>query len=178
MRIAKLRPSPGVLIGTIALVFAFSGAAVAATTVNTNDIAKQAVTGSKIAKDAVKGGKILDGKVKAKDLAPDVIPAVPEQAYGRVNKDGTDVAPAAEAVGITGVTGGGDGVICYDLAFVPVSGSATVARGAAEQPGATVELAITPAAGCTAPYNDAATSTKTSTTGAAADEDVYVQFIG
>ena len=159
MRISKLRPSPGVLIGTIALVFALSGAAVAATNVQTDDIAKHAVTGKKIARDAIKSGKILDGKVKAKDLAPDVIPTVPEQAYGRVNKSGTDVAPATGAVGITGVSGGGAGVICYDLAFVPVSGTATVVRGPADQPGSTVELAITPEAGCAEPYTDASTST-------------------
>jgi hypothetical protein len=178
MRIRKLRPSPGVLIGTIALVFAFTGAAVAAKDkVQTNDIAKKAVTGSRIAKDAVKSGKILDGKVKAKDLAPDVIPAVPEQAYGRVNKNGAAVAPAEGAVGITGVAGGGPGQVCYDLAFTPVSGSATVVRGPAADPGSTVELAISPSAGCTAPYTDAATTTKTSTTGAPVDEDLFVQFI-
>ena len=54
MRITNLRPTPGVLIGVIALVFAFSGAAVAAKTIQTNDIAKRAVTGKRIARDAVK----------------------------------------------------------------------------------------------------------------------------
>jgi hypothetical protein len=182
MRIRNLRPSPGVLIGTIALVFAFTGGAVAAKDkVQTNDIAKKAVTGNRIAKDAVKSGKIQDGKVKAKDLAPDVIPAVPQQAYGRVNKSGANVAPVTGAVGITGVAAGGQGVICYDLAFAPVSGSATVARGAAER-GATVELALGESAGCTAPYTDAATATRALQNGPTvdqpADRDVYVQFIG
>ena len=69
MRIRNLRPTPGVLIGAIALVFAFTGAAVAAGEINTNDIAKKTVTGSRIAKDAVKSAKIADGKIKAKDLA-------------------------------------------------------------------------------------------------------------
>ena len=108
--IRKLRPTPGALIGTIALVFAFTGAAVAASKINTEDIAKKAVTGSRIAKDAVKSGKIVDGKVKAKDLAPDVIPDVPDMAYGRVNKNGATVAPATGgAVGIAGTSSGGDG---------------------------------------------------------------------
>ena len=99
MRISKLRPSPGVLIGTIALVFAFSGAAVAAQNkVQTNDIAKRAVTGPKIARDSVKSGKIVDGKVKERDLAPGVIPTVPEQAYGRVNKNGANVAASSTRV--------------------------------------------------------------------------------
>jgi hypothetical protein len=178
MRIRNLRPTPGVLVGVIALVFALSGAAIAAETIQTNNIAKRAVTGSKIAKDAIKSGKILDGKVKAKDLAPDVIPEVPQMAYGRVNKSGANVAPAAGAVGITGVAAGGQGAICFDLAFTPVSGSATVVRGADANPGATVEMALPPAAGCTAPYTDAAVTTKTSTTGNPDDRDLFVQFVG
>jgi hypothetical protein len=174
----KLRPSPGALIGTIALVFAFTGAAVAADKINTNDIAKRAVTGSRIAKDAVKGGKIQDGKVKAKDLADGVIPEVPQMAYGRVDKAGATAAPVAGSVGILGVAAAGQGTVCYDLAFAPVSGNATVVRGPEAQPGSTVELAIPPAAGCVAPYTDAATTTKVSTTGNTADRDLFVQFIG
>jgi len=184
----SLRPTPGALIGTIALVFAFSGAAMAADgTVNTNDLAKRAVTGSKIAKDAVKGGKILDGKVKAKDLAEGVIPDVPQQAYGRINRNGTTAAPAAGAVGITGVAPGGTGVTCYDLAFTPVSGSATVAQeGAEARPGATVELQIGAQPGCAAPYTDAATASRALSNAdpvaqpldEPANRDLYVEFIG
>ncbi|HEX2129817.1 MAG TPA: hypothetical protein VHF58_11435 [Solirubrobacterales bacterium] len=177
MRIRKLRPSPGAVIGMVALVLALSGVAVAATKIQTNDIAKRAVTGSRIAKDAVKGGKILDGKVKAKDLEQGVIPDVPDQAFGRVNKDGANVAPVSGAVGITGTANGGPGVVCYDLAFTPVSGTATVVREG-DDPGSTVELAITPAAGCAAPYNDASTTTRNSTSGDPADEDLYVDFVG
>ncbi|MFL5870269.1 MAG: hypothetical protein ACJ75R_04255 [Solirubrobacterales bacterium] len=177
MRVRRLRPSPGVLIAAVALVFALAGGAYAASKIQTNDIAKKAVTGPKIAKDAVKSGKIAKGSVKANDLAAGVIPAVPQMAYGRVNKAGTNVAPVAGAVGITGVANGGPGEICYDLAFTPVSGSATVARKATAQPGSTAELVISPAAGCVAPYTDAATTTKLSTTGNPTDEDVYVQFV-
>lgn len=176
MKLRNLRPTPGVLIGTIALVFAFTGGAIAASKINTQDIAKKAVTGSRIAKDAIKSGKILDGKVKAKDLASDVIPDVPDMAYGRVNKNGATVAPETGAVGITGTSTGGPGVICYDLAFTPVSGTATVARSAATQ--TTVELVVLPPAGCTAPYTDAATVTRLATNGNEVDRDVYVDFIG
>jgi hypothetical protein len=174
--IRKLRPTPGALIGTIALVFAFSGAAVAASKINTEDIAKKAVTGSRIAKDAVKSGKIVDGKVKAKDLAPDVIPEVPDMAYGRVNKNGTTVAPETGAVGIAGTSSGGAGVVCFDLAFTPVSGTATVAR--ATGPATTVEVVAGPPAGCTAPYTDAATVTRRADNGSAVDRNVYVDFLG
>lgn len=65
MKLTKLRPSPGTLIGTIALVFAFTGVAVAADKVTTDEIASKAVTGKKIDRDAVKSGKIADGSVKA-----------------------------------------------------------------------------------------------------------------
>jgi hypothetical protein len=187
MRIGKLRPTPSALIATIALVFAMTGGAIAATKIQTNDIAKRAVTGSKIARDAVKGGKIANGKVKAKDLAPNVIPDVPTTAYGRVNKNGTNVAPAGNAVGITGVANGGPGVICYDLATPPVSGSATVVTDT-DSAGSTVSLLIgSGALGCVAPYNDAQTITTSAPSvsgpnpyeeGSAANRDVYVQFIG
>jgi hypothetical protein len=175
MRIKGLRPSPGVLIGVIALVFALAGGAYAASKIQTNDIAKKAVTGPKIAKDAVKGGKILNGSVKPEDLAAGT---VPKFAYGRVNKAGTNVTAAAGAVGITGVSSGGPGVICYDLASVPVSGSATTAQKPIAQPGSTAELLIGAFTTCVAPFNDAATITKNSTTGNPNDEDVYVQFVG
>jgi hypothetical protein len=175
MRIKGLRPSPGVLIGVIALVFALAGGAYAATKIQTSDIAKKAVTGPKIAKDAVKGGKILNGSVKAEDLATGV---VPKFAYGRVTKAGASVTAAAGAVGITGVASGGPGVICYDLASAPVSGSATTAQKPIAQPGSTTELLIGAFTTCAAPFTDAATVTKTSTTGNPNDEDVYVQFVG
>ena len=187
MRISKVCPSPGVLVGTIALVFALSGAAVASNggKVQTADIAKRAVTGKKLASDSVKSGKIIDGKVKAKDLAPGVIPSVPEEAYGLVNKNGANAAAAAGAVGINGVASGGVGVICYDLAFVPISGTATIAGGAPGQPGSTVDLVIGNAAGCAAPNNDAATATRTlrkvtpadNAPDQANDKDVFVHFI-
>jgi hypothetical protein len=174
-RIRRLHPTPGVLIGVIALVFALSGAAIAATKIQTNDIAKKAVTGPKIAKDAIKSGKIQNASVKATDLAAGV---VPQFAYGRVNKAGANVTAQAGAVGITGVASGGPGVICYDLSFVPVSGSATTAQKALAQLGSTTELLIGASAGCVAPFTDAATVTKNPSNGNANDEDVYVQFVG
>jgi len=188
MRTRGLRPSPGVLIATIALVLAMTGAAYASNEnrIHSNDIAKRAVTGRKIARDAVKSGKIANGKIKAKDLAAGVIPNVPTLAYGRVNKNGANPAPAAGAIGITGVAGGGPGVICYDLARPPVSGSATVVTDAGSA-GSTVTMLIGSGAGaCPAPYNDAQTTTTAAPSvttnpyqeGAPANRDVYVQFIG
>jgi hypothetical protein len=181
-----LRPSPGVLIAAIALVFAMSGAAVAAKNkIQTNDIANGAVTGKKIARDAVKGGKIANGKVKAKDLAPGVIPDVPATAYGRVNKNGGSPSVVNGAVGIDGVANGGPGVVCYDLAKAPVSGSATVATDSGSA-GSTVSMLIGAGAGCAAPFTDAQTTTTSAPTvntspyqeGSPANRDVYVTFVG
>jgi hypothetical protein len=186
MKTRRRRPNAGVVIAVVALVFAMTGAAVAAKDlINSNDIAKRAVTGKKIARDAVKSGKILNGKIKAKDLADGVVPDVPAYAYGRVNKGGANPAPAGNSVGITGVAGGGAGVICYDLAKAPVSGSATVVSDAGSA-GATVSMLIGSAPGCTAPYNDAQTTTTSAPTvgtspyqeGSPANLDVYVEFIG
>jgi hypothetical protein len=156
-------------------VFAFTGAAVATTKITTSDIAKRAVTGPKIARDAVKSGKIRDGSVKAPDLAAGVIPSL---SFGRVNKNGTTVNVGAGADGIVAVADGGTGIICYDLAATPRSGVATVVHEDVAQPGSTVELTISPNAGCPAPFNDAQTVTKLSTDGSPVDEDLYVQFVG
>jgi hypothetical protein len=183
MRSMRLRPTPGALIATIALVFAMSGAAVAAKDkIQTKDIATGAVTGKKIARDAVKSGKIADGKVKAQDLAPGTVPA---SAYGRVDKNGATPTVANGAVGIAGVAGGGAGVICYDLARTPVSGSATVVTDSGSA-GSTVTMLIGAGAGCAAPFTDAQTTTTSAPTvntnpyqeGSPANRDVYVQFIG
>lgn len=183
----RLRPSPGTVLGLVAIVFAFTGVAAAAPDgkIQTSDIAKRAVTGQKIASKSIKSGKIADGKIKAISMAPGVIPEVPQQAYGRINKSGTTVAPGTGAVGITGVSSGGSGVICIDLAFAPASGSATIVQnGGPNRPGGSAELAITPGAVCPAPYNDAAVFTRVLSPAAPpaldepADRDVYVTFIG
>ena len=84
MRSARsLRPSPAMLVALTALVFALSGAAVAATKIGTSDIKskavttakidKKAVTGNRIAADAVKSGKIKDEGVKRENIAADAI---------------------------------------------------------------------------------------------------------
>ena len=187
-KLKRLRPTPGTLIGTIAVVFALSGVAVAQSSkIQTADIASGAVTGKKIASKSIKSGKIADGKIKAISLAPGVVPEVPKQAYGRVNKSGTTAAPVAGAVGITGAASGGTGVICLDLAATPVSGSATIVEGGGpNRPGASAELTIGQETGCSAPYTDAAVSTRalTNTEPPAqpldepADRDVFVTFIG
>lgn len=186
MKTSRWRPSAGVVIGLVALVFAMTGAAVAAKDmIQTNDIAKRAVTGRKIARDAVKSGKIANGKVKAKDLAAGVIPDTPAFAYGRVNKNGTNTAPANGAVGIAGVAPGGPGVICYDLTKPAVSGSVTVVSSAGSA-GATASMLLGAGAGCAAPYNDAQTTTTSAPNvstnpyqeGSPADLDVYVEFVG
>ena len=189
MRTKNLRPTPGVLIGTIALVFALTGAAAATSKiqkVHSEDIARHAVTGNKVAHDAIKGGKIANGKVKAKDLAPNVIPDVATTAYGRINKNGANVAPVSGAVGITGVASGGTGVICYDLATPPVAGNATIVTDT-NSAGSTVSLLIGAGPGCAAPYTDAQTTTTSAPTlsgtspyqeGSTANRDVYVDFIG
>ena len=107
-------------------------------------------------------------------------------AYGRVSKNGANVAPANNSVGITGVANGGPGVICYDLAAAPVSGSATIVTDT-NSAGSTVSLLIGAGTGCVAPYTDAQTTTVSAPTlsatspyeeGSAANRDVYVEFVG
>ena len=80
--VKTLRPSPGLIVATAALVMAMSGAAIALpgkNSVQKNDIENGAVTGKKIAEAAVgskhikgksiKGNRIKDNGIKAKQIA-------------------------------------------------------------------------------------------------------------
>lgn len=142
--------------------------------VDSAKLANDAVTTQKVADSAVTSAKIKDGEVSAADIAPGVVPSVPQMAYGRVNKTGGTVDLVAGGTGIVGATNNGGGIVCYDLAFAPVSGTATVVHESVVDPGSTVEILIGAEAGAGC---DAKTVTKRSTDGALADEDVYVQFI-
>jgi hypothetical protein len=88
-RLRRLRPSPAAVIGTVALVFALSGVAVALpgkNSVATKDIKKNAVTAAKIKNGAVTGGKLGDGSVTTSKLANDAATGakVDEASLGKV----------------------------------------------------------------------------------------------
>jgi hypothetical protein len=74
-------PSPGVVIGTIALVFAMGGAAYAGQsvgkTVGTGELKQGAVTAPKLHADAVRTNKIADNAVKGSKVAEDTLGTVP-----------------------------------------------------------------------------------------------------
>jgi hypothetical protein len=63
------------VISVVALFIALGSGAYAASKIQTNDIASQAVTGKKLAKDAVKSNKTKNGGLKGKDLKDETITA-------------------------------------------------------------------------------------------------------
>lgn len=150
---------------------AVKGTKLADSAVDSSKLAGAAVDSSKLADSSVTSAKVKDGEITAADLAAGT---VPQQAFGRVNKSGATVTVVAGGTGILGATNDGGGIICYDLAFVPTSGTATVVHENIAEPGPTVEALLAPDA---APGCDAETFTKGSDTGTLTDEDVYVQFI-
>ena len=142
MKLRNLRPTPGVLIGTIALVFAFTGGAVAASKINTEDIAKKAVTGSRDREG--RGQERQDRRRQDQGQGPGLGRAS-RRTWRTAGSTRTArrVAPETGAVGITGTSSGGAGLICYDLALDAGVGHGD-RRAARPAPPTTVELVVAP----------------------------------
>lgn len=73
------KPSPALIVATIALVAALAGSAVALpgkNTIDKNDLKKGSVTSKALKAGAVGSAAIADGQVGAADIAPGVIPKV------------------------------------------------------------------------------------------------------
>jgi hypothetical protein len=88
-RLRRLRPSPAAVIGTVALVFALSGVAVALpgkNSVVTKDIKKNAVTTPKVKNAAITEAKLGDGAVTTAKLGADAVTGakVNEATLGKV----------------------------------------------------------------------------------------------
>lgn len=66
---SKLRITPGTVIATIALFVAIGGSAYAATKIDTEDIANNAVTARQVENDSLKGKDFKEGGLKGSDLA-------------------------------------------------------------------------------------------------------------
>ncbi len=80
-------PSPSLVLASIALIIAIGGgAAIAASKIQTSDIAKQAVTNKKIAKKTIKANRVADDTLGGKQID--------ESKLGTV--------PAADSAGVAG----------------------------------------------------------------------------
>lgn len=73
----RLRPTPATFLSILALVVATGGTSYAAATINTRDLADDAVTSAKIKDGAVRTQDIRDGAIRIGDIAPGVIPTLP-----------------------------------------------------------------------------------------------------
>lgn len=70
---SRLRPSPAMLVAMTALVLTMSGAAVAASKIDTDDIKSKAVTTKKIDKKAVTGSRLASDSVKRAKIKADAV---------------------------------------------------------------------------------------------------------
>ncbi len=107
-KLRRLRPSPGAVIGTVALVFALSGVAVALpgkNSVVTKDIKKNAVTSVKVKNAAITEAKLGDGAVTTAKLGADAVTGakVNEATLGKV-PSATSADSAAKATSADSAT--------------------------------------------------------------------------
>ncbi|MQA75042.1 MAG: hypothetical protein GEU88_11985 [Solirubrobacterales bacterium] len=122
----KQRPSPALIVSCVALFVALSGSAYAVSKVQTQDIARQAVTSSKIDGKAVKGGKIAGGSVKGGKIQAGAVKAGKIDA-GAVSTE--EIAGTTRGVALAGATVDPTGVVTQW--FNRFGGAPTVANTAA-----------------------------------------------
>jgi hypothetical protein len=135
----RFRPSPALVVSTIALFVAIGGISWAAATIGTNDIKNGAVTKKKLHKNAVatgkikngavNGSKIQNGAVTSAKIADGAVSRTDQNAdqrtlWAAVQSNGT-IADQSGGITVTAAGGGN-----YDVNFgVDVSGRALVATG-------------------------------------------------
>lgn len=134
-------PSPSLVLASIALILAIGGgAAIAASKIQTSDIAKQAVTNKKIAKKTIKASRVADNTLGGAQIDESKLGSVPKAdtagvaGTGRSTfKDGATQIPAPS----TGT------VLSLD---VPAGSYIFIAKGVLAKAGATL-ISCTTAAG-------------------------------
>jgi hypothetical protein len=74
---SRRKPSPALVVAIVALVAALGGGAYAASRIDTNDIADQAVTNQKIAKKTIKNSRVAAGGLKGSAIDESTLGPVP-----------------------------------------------------------------------------------------------------
>jgi hypothetical protein len=135
MRRLKRVPSPGTVIGVIALVVALSGTAYAVKKIGTKQLKANAVTKKKLADNAVTNKKIADGAVTRGKLE-----AGQQTAWALVNGSGTG-SIVAQSGGISMAPGLGGGSYFVRFPFA-LPGHAVVGNAQGAQGGGVVATGI------------------------------------
>jgi hypothetical protein len=99
-KLSRLRPTPGVVLGAVAVFFAIGSIGYAAATIGTGDIKNGAVTKAKLHKNAVVSKKVKNHSLLCKDLKNGCVQG-PRGARGATGPAG----PAGPAGGATGPQG-------------------------------------------------------------------------
>jgi hypothetical protein len=125
----RLRPSPALVISTIALFVAIGGISWAAATIGTNDIKNGAVTAKKLHKNAVTKKKIKDNAIDSAKIRDGAVSREDQSAdqrtlWAAVQSNGT----IADQSGGISVTALGNGSYVIDFGE-NVSGRALMATG-------------------------------------------------
>lgn len=125
----RLRPSPALVVSTIALFVAIGGVSWAAATIGTSDIKDGAVTKSKLHDDAVSGVKVKNDSLTGKDLDEKTLNQVPSANHA-ANADRATVANTAIRANnvLSAVVGKGAGG-CTLLRATQPGTSANIATG-------------------------------------------------
>jgi hypothetical protein len=90
----RLRPSPALVVSTIALFVAIGGVSWAAATIGTSDIKDGAVTKRKLHDDAVRGAKVKNDSLTGRDLDEKTLNQVPSANHAQ-RADRADIADTA-----------------------------------------------------------------------------------
>lgn len=93
------RPSPSMVVATIALLLAMGGAAFAGSKIGSGKIKPNAIKTAKIKNGAVTSAKLAKGAVTAANLAPDAIPAGSE-VFSASHSPTVLLPPGADTVAI------------------------------------------------------------------------------
>ena len=147
------RPSPALVIATIALIAALSGTAVAAKKFGGDDIKRH----------AIKAKHIKDGDVTLSELAFDA------KSYAKVSGPGL----LTQSRGVVTVSRNREGRYCFDLAFT--ANNAVATPDGTTPLGTTTQTQVPASPGCVAPFTDATVFT-VNANDQLANRPFFVQF--
>ena len=142
MSIFARRPSPSLVLSIIALIAAAGGGyAIAASKIQTSDIAKQAVTNKKIAKKTIKASRVADDTLGGKQINEGKLGTVP--AADSAGVAGTGRSTFKDGATQIDAPSSGTTVLSLD---VPAGSYLFIAKGVLAKAGATL-ISCTTAAG-------------------------------
>lgn len=149
IRRASARLSYANVVASLALFLALGGGtalALGRNSVDTRELAKQAVKGRNVDPSSLKNKHLADDTVRGNKVNEQTLGPVPHanapSAHARVRADATVDEPLSRQVGSANVANAGAGVYCFvNLPFTPTHVQVTAGAGGASDRVATAEVA-------------------------------------